>query len=423
MEAAIPLNLPQVHSLSDRLTIERLQVRDEAAIRLAYESEDPVATVTQMIAIGARVLDRETAGAQAEAMRLELEKASAEARHTLGSTTERVTGEMVAKLVELFGSGESPGAVPQRIDQIVGRSMMSAREELVRHLTSDQSPLVQMGRATAEVDRERHEQHQREFKTLRDELAAVKLQLERARAAEQMEAAVAAEAERGTAKGRTYEEAVFDAVQAIARGRGDDCDAIGDTVGDGGRKGDVLVSVEGASGPARGRIVFEAKDRQLSKNAALEELDRALEQRTADYAVLVVPSADELPARCHALHEFNGDKVFAVYDPQDGSALALEVAYGLARARTLMDAASVDGIDEAAVRVEVEQALQATEAVRRIKSQLTTATKGIENAQGLVDAMAVEVRARLSQIETLLAGAEADQPEDQRSTASAGSST
>jgi hypothetical protein len=218
-----------------------------------------------------------------------------------------------------------------------------------------------------------------------------------------------AEREKGTAKGRTYEEAVFDAIDAIARGRGDDCDAVGDSRGEGGRKGDVVVGVDAAGGPARGRIVFEAKDRQLSKNAALAELDGCLETRSAGYAVLVVPSEDELPARTFANHEFNANKVFCVYDAEDGSTLSLEVAYTLARARVLMARDDAAGLDAVALRAEVERAVQALEDVRRIKSQLTNATTGIENARSLVDTMAGTVRGHLAQANALIDAAE---PED-----------
>jgi hypothetical protein len=361
-----------------------------------------------MIEVGARVLDRESSGAQAEAIKFELEKASTEVRHDLGKTAEQLTTETRAKLNELFGSGESPGAVPQRVEKIVVEAIATAQEAMIKHVTSDDSPLAQVNRVQTEAAKERHTQLEKKVVTLGEELAKMNLQLERAKGEDEKLAAVAAEAEKGTAKGRSYEEAVFEAVDGIARGRGDDCDAIGDTVGDGGKKGDVLVGVDAAAGPARSRIVFEAKDRQLSKNAALAELDGAMEQRTADYAVLVVPSDAELPARTHALHEFNGNKVFAVYDAEDGSTLSLEVAYGLARARTLMDSGAAEGIDAGALRTELECAVQAMEAVRKIKSQLTTATKGIEGAQGLVDTMATDVRGHLTQIELILASAGED---------------
>ena len=41
-------------------------------------------------------------------------------------------------------------------------------------------------------------------------------------------------------------------------------------------------------------------------------------QRGADYGVWVVPSEDRLPARAAALREVGGDKLFVVFDPEEG---------------------------------------------------------------------------------------------------------
>jgi hypothetical protein len=218
-------------------------------------------------------------------------------------------------------------------------------------------------------------------------------------------AEIAAVEDKGTAKGRTYEEAVAEVLDTLAAARGDVLEAVGDTRGEGGKKGDFVIAIDACSGPARGKIVFEAKNRKLSKNEALTELDAAIETRTADYAVLVLSADDKLPARTHPLREFNGDKLFVTFDPEDGSTLALEVAYGLARARVLMARAAGGGIDEGALRVELERAQGAMEDVRRIKSQLTNATSGIEAARTILDAMAANVRGHLTAIELLLAEA------------------
>jgi hypothetical protein len=196
---------------------------------------------------------------------------------------------------------------------------------------------------------------------------------------------------------------VFDAVDAIARSRGDDCDAVGDLPGTGGRKGDVLVGIDGCSGPPRARIVFEAKNAYVPKNKAVAELDEAMEQRDAEYGVWVVPADDLLPGHGAQLREVNGNKVFVVFDPEDGSRLALEVAYSLARARTAMAQAGGDGLDAGALRSEVERALAAMDDVRRIKSQLTGATNGIESARRILDEMAERVRSHLEQVDRLVA--------------------
>ena len=147
-----------------------------------------------------------------------------------------------------------------------------------------------------------------------------------------------AERERGTAKGRTFEEQVAEAVDAIAVAQGD--------VRRGGRRPQGRRRARPATwsststpapGPARGRIVFEAKDRKLSQPAAIQELDKALAERDADFAVLVVPGDDEVPARCTTLREYNGDKLIVTFDPEDDRRWRSSSATALARARVLMD--------------------------------------------------------------------------------------
>ena len=146
----------------------------------------------------------------------------------------------------------------------------------------------------------------------------------------------------------------------------------------------------------------------MPKNKAVAELDGAMEQRDADYGVWVVPSEELLPGRGPQLREVNGDKLFVVFDPDDGARLGLEVAYALARARTLMAKAGGDGLDAGALRAELERALAAMDDVRRIKSQLTTAAGAIDSARAILDDMAGRVRTHLAQVDALVAAGRGD---------------
>ena len=159
-----------------------------------------------------------------------------------------------------------------------------------------------------------------------------------------------------------------------------------------GKVGDVVVAIDGCNGPARGRVVIEAKDRKLSKPGALSELDKAMAERSADFAVLVVPTEEEVPARLEPLREYNGDKLVVALDPQSGT-LALELGYRLARARVLMKRSDADGIDSGALRDTVERALGALAEERKVKHQLTGAKTSIDKAYEMVEAMAGRVRA------------------------------
>jgi hypothetical protein len=245
-------------------------------------------------------------------------------------------------------------------------------------------------------------------------MAALERQLQGLRDEKSAAVQLAAERERGTAKGRTFEEAVFDAVEAIAAAQGDCAEPVGDLTEGGGKRGDVVVAVDAATGPARGRIVVEAKDRRISRKKSLEELAEGLDQRSAQFGVWVVPSEAELPAGVRDLREIDGDKLFVVFDPDDGSRLGLEVAYKLARARVLLTRDEIEGLDPALVAERVELARRAMEDVRRIKQQLTGATTAIGTARDVLDEMAAIVRARLEEIDEAVADALAREP-DQRS--------
>jgi hypothetical protein len=80
--------------------------------------------------------------------------------------------------------------------------------------------------------------------------------------------------------------------------------------------------------------VFEAKTSRCRSGAAVEELDEALAQREADFAVLVVPSEERPRQDAAACASQRGDSC-VVLRPRRGPASA-EVAYSLARARVLM---------------------------------------------------------------------------------------
>ena len=178
---------------------------------------------------------------------------------------------------------------------------------------------------------------------------------------------------------------MFGAVDALALAQGDVAEAVGDVTEATGKVGDIVVALDACNGPARGRVVVEAKDRKLSKPGALSELDRAMAERSADFAVLVVPTDEELPSKLEPLREYNGDKLVVALDPEQGT-LALELGYRLARARVLMKRSDADGIDAGALRDTIERALGALTDERKIKMQLTGARRGISTAYELVEA-------------------------------------
>jgi hypothetical protein len=432
MEAATPLRKPHVRTIGDRLVVDGLVLEDESAVRLVREREeaggDPVRVVADAVEIGARVLDREQAGANAEFVKSELDKATREVEQVLAERTREVTDQIGRKVDEAFGaesghvtktierhfSDDSSSAVQNRVREVVAEALTHVQQSLVQQFSSAdaRNPLAEF---KAGVVREVQDAGRRQHQTLEDlgrRMGALQQQLGELRVERDKLAEIEAERERGTAKGRTFEELVAEAVDRIASLQGDDCDAVGDLKGATGRTGDIVVALDACRGPARGRIVFEAKTGRLSKPEALRELDASRQQRDADFAVLVVPSDEKVPAKMLQLREYNGDKMIVVFDAQAEGPLTLEVAYSLARARVLMSRSEAEGIDAGAVRHTVERALNAMENVRRVKSQLKGAKTSIDAARAILDEMADQVREHLKNVDRLVLEGSADGDSD-----------
>jgi hypothetical protein len=434
MEAAFPLRPPSVRTIGDRVAVDGLVVDDPVAVRLVHEREeagdDPAQLLLDAVEIGARVLDREQAGANAEFVRTEFEKQAREVEAAFGEQAGAVGERLAKQLEDVFGpetgslskalerhfSDDSSGSVQQRVRALVADVMAQARQDLLQQFSAadGRNPLADFKAASLAMMKRSAEQQDTHLTAMRDRMAALERQLQGLRDEKAASVELAAERERGTAKGRTFEEAVFDAVEAIAAAQGDCAEPVGDLAEGGGKRGDVVVSVDAATGPARGRIVIEAKDRRISRKKSLEELAEGLDQRSAQFGVWVVPSEEELPSGVRDLREVDGDKLYVIFDPEDGARVGLEVAYKLARARVLLTRDEVEGLDPALVADRVELARRAMEDVRRIKQQLTGATTAIGSAREVLDEMAAGVRARLDEIDDAVAEALAREP-DQRS--------
>ena len=431
MEAATPLRQPHVRTIADRLVVDGLVVEDECAVRLVREREqngdDPVRVVRDAVEIGARVLDREQTGANTEFVKAEFEKASRDVQQEFTEKARTIAeffeaqfasvfgeddGQLAKELERRFGDG-SAISVQNRVREAVAETLTKSREDLVRQFSAadERNPLADFKSAAVREIQQAAGRSDATQRALLQKLGELQKELQGLRDEKEKLEEVEAERERGTAKGRSFEEAVFEAVDRIAAAQGDDAEAVGDVREATGKVGDIVVALDACNGPARGRVVFEAKDRRLSRPAALAELDKAMAERSADFAVLVVPTEEEVPAKLEPLREYNGDKVVVALDPDSGT-LALELGYRLARARVLMKRSDADGIDAGELRSTIERALAALAEERKIKQQLTGAKGNIERAYGMVEVMAARVREHLAEIDSMVRPADAEPVEE-----------
>jgi hypothetical protein len=418
-----------IETRGDEVFIDGLAVSDRTLVELIERRlEREIAadeTVTDALAIGARVLDREATGAEVEAVRHELKHAAAEAERSFADRA-RTIEEGLVKQFERF-LGEDGGAmstlldsqadeftelvtrhfgldrntaVQHQVKELVAKALSDSRQDLLRQFSAQDghNPLADFKTAVVHEVKRTSAAHER----LIEKIAQLEGEVKRLRDAGEAEADLAAERERGTGKGREFEQHAFELIEQMAGARGDVAHHVGDErAASGGKKGDIVIEIDAASGASKGRIAIDAKDEKLSKNSAWAVLNAALEGRDAGFAILLVASDEKVPAGRQQLHEYEGNKMIVALDKATMDPAALELAYRYARCRCLMAAERDLALDAAGVRDAAQEALSALKDAQKIRSSLTGASKGVEAARGTLDAMVTRVETSLARVETV----------------------
>lgn len=401
-----------VRALDGRIVIESLTVDDERAAHLVRERQQigkPASdTVRKAIEIGARVLDSEETAANVDYVRRELEAGLGQLDKRLGGTLEEGAEALAEQLASAFGI-ERSDSVQAQIREIVTAEARQQREALLSTLTAEDAsnPLVAMQVRIGKAMREAEERHLQETTRTNQLIAGLREELARANERSAADERVAAEAERGTAKGRSFEELAHGLIEAIAGEHGDAAAHTGDTTNEAGaKKGDSIVELGAAVGPCLGTVVYEAKNKRLSKNDAWAELAACMRERDADYAVLVVAGDDKVPAGLEELTEYQGNKMIVVLDREEPDPLALRLVYRYVRARVLAarNATEAD-VDAAGVRDAAEEAAAQLKRANRIRKSLTGVTNSADAARRELDDMIADVESCLARIEGLVAAA------------------
>ena len=414
-----------VRAIDDRLVIERLTVADAGSARVvreqAADGRSPAATVAKAIEIGTRVIDNEGTAANVDYVRRELEAGLGDLDKRLGGTLEEGAEALAERIATTFGA-ERSDSVQAQIKEIVTAESRHQREELVARLTAEDptNPLVAMqvriGKKMLETE-ERHraevellrESHAKESRAMQGQVSELKENLARLLDKQGHELELAEAEQAGTRKGITFEERVHEALDAIAGARGDlALHTGGEQAEGGGKKGDTLVEIGACDGAAQGRIVFEAKDKQLTKNKAWAELNAAMAARAASFAVLVVAGEENVPAGREQLHEYEGNKLIVAVDRDEPEGLGLRVAYRLAAARVAMARDRDLTVDAAAVRDAAAEAISTLRQAQAIRSSLTGIKTQSDRARDGLNAMVEAIEAKLALIDSLVAEADAE---------------
>ena len=396
----------------DGIVIERLVVSDPALAAFLAErpADDRPEIVERAVRIGLLALQDAGVTVNVDVVRAEFEKLVRQAE----SVNDRAALALEQTLRTNFADGD--GRLPRMMEKFLGdrgalRSMVDELFDehkrdsaigriaamLERYFDGDASKLAHL------LDPTRLNSPMHQF---RQEMAAgFKSVEERLVAIEAAAAARGAERARSTAKGGDFEDLLEWMLGDIARGAGDLCDRTTTETGAviKSKKGDFVLTVDPRI--ARGldlRIVVEAKDRPMSMRQMREELREARENRGATVAVAVFTPA-HAPSGI-APFSLVGDDVYCVIDPDAPEPATLEAAVRLARLLALASAAEREvEVDAAAIAGALEGIREQLDAVRSLKSQLTsisTATKAVWTG---LDTLKAAVLAKVAEAEAELA--------------------
>jgi hypothetical protein len=417
-----------VRLVEDRIVIERMEIADRGTARVVREQfkegREPVETVTRAIEIGARVIESEGTAANVDFVNSQFERHVGGLAEQLSELLQAGNDELAQQLATNFGADQT-GSVQAQIRDMLVKANEHQRTEMVRLFNAEEgaNPLsdfktsvtAKVAEAAQRAERQSEalrESHSRESKELREQVALLKTEVARLTERREGDELLAEAEEAGTRKGRSFEERVHSALEAIAAPRGDVAHAVGDAANEtGSKKGDTLVEVGAAAGTPAARIVFESKNRRLDRPKAWRELNASMEDRDSAYAVLVVAGEENVPAKTQTLLEYEGNKLIVAVDPEEPETVVLETAYCLARARVLAAGESELAVDAPGVRAAADEALMALRERQTITKSLTGARKNVERAQEVLDEMTDRVKDRLERVDDLVSAA-ADEAEE-----------
>lgn len=196
------------------------------------------------------------------------------------------------------------------------------------------------------------------------------------------------EAERGTAKGLDFEDALDDRLRAAARHLGAVVEWTGRTPGELGTDavvGDYVVTL-----PSGSRIVVEAKNTSriglTGEGGILAELDRAMTNRGADVAICV-SARDAFPREVGPFGVY-GNRLLVV---DDGEGTMAWVALRWAAAAVIAAGDGPSRIDPAAVADRLQRIRQMGQLFSSNRRSLTEIVGSVEKVRSSLDAMRTEL--------------------------------
>jgi hypothetical protein len=209
--------------------------------------------------------------------------------------------------------------------------------------------------------------------------------------------------QRVAAKGFDFEDALGPALEACYSPHEDILEVTGASPGIADEKvGDFVVTVNPRDTSGRDlKIVFEAKDRKLTVQKALAEIDAAMVNRGAQVGVMAFAHFAEAPLVGKPLRVFPGNRLMVVWETEgnDNSDLALEVCAQLARTLAIGVERDDVKLNRKMLNDRLAQLVSSIQRAAAIERGIRGARRGLDAAEAAYDDMRSEALAVLYELQ------------------------
>lgn len=407
----------KLHIEDTQVIIKHIVIDDREVADYLSAAEDSEGAIIEAIRLGVRILSIAERSGDVEMVKREfdamisntttkVDKVITEAKTGIEKRLAEFTSDELQKslrdhrselndeLVKLFGP-DSANSVQKQIDKMLEAQGTSFVEALTEVLEQTDDPENAFFKLRKELE-EKADETLQEVKRVRDKLLEV---IGEAKGA-------ASEREKGTAKGRSYQEYVFEQVEGMARLFGDTAEDVSDELGEKGKSkaGDIVVEINPSdTNNTAVKVVFEAKNRKTSVPAILKELEEAKENRVAEAAVAVFASQDYVPSGLRTWRDYSGHRYICVLHEDELDPFALEFSYRCARVDALHSIELAEPqLDFATIKGALKQMGAKLKDFQQMRTKLTGANTAIDGVKSLIKEHEESMRSDLEEIDRLL---------------------
>ncbi|WP_302080609.1 hypothetical protein [Salinibaculum rarum] len=392
---------PSISVKDDRIIIERAEITDpEVQDYFAeFDESEYDEALDKALRIGVVTLGLAQTSEQEEYVERRFE----EMRHSFESEIERIEEQVEAK----FGDD---GEVPQTLEDHLGqdgklRSHIEDAfgedgvfvERLDEELGEDGDRIQQ----ALDPDTEGTPTY-RLKSSIQDQIDRLRDKIEEQATEEETEERMK---RRSTLKGDDFEETVENLLSDLVYGTSHEVEPTGDKIGEltDRKVGDFVITLADTNQ----RIVVEAKsDQSYTQPKIKDELEAAIENRDADYGIIVFEAESQVPDKVGYFHEFDTDRLSIALsndeeeDPEPGY---LRIAFNWARTRAIqMHVDTGTELDPEAIQNEVSEVEAEIDRFSTIRKKTTSIKNTANEIDEQLDEIEGEVKTRLTDVRTEL---------------------